>query len=542
MEFGKAISIVREILTVSNIQIKDNDYDGIIVKKLTPTNTLKEDRTTNQTHIAITGPQMDIFPYLKAEGYFEAKYNDKDDDLKKYFVTQIPAYIFKNNVDYLNDNVFGDLIDFKGENKKKILTSIVRSRRNKGSDQIEMSYKNFDSPDFILFRKLFYPGVFLIILKIKNKFEYEFYGIKPIDSIKGKSNLEDLHNTFSKLATNTLIDVTSLQIKEGKVEGLPYNRIIFGAPGTGKSFKLEKERAAFGNNYERVTFHPNYSYAQFVGTYKPVPEVVTDSDGKEVNTITYKYVPGPFMRVLVKALKSQKNYVPTPHLLLIEEINRANVSAVFGDVFQLLDRKDGVSEYTIETNEDMKNYLLRELKGKDTEYDKIRIPNNMYIWATMNSADQGVFPMDTAFKRRWDFEYIGIDEKADEIESIIVKLGKGMYEKEVSLNKLRMAINSKLSGSECRVNEDKLLGPYFLSKEVLQADDVSHHIVNNQRFIDAFKNKVLMYLFEDAARQHRSKIFTGCDHSKFSSVCSAFEEKGLEIFSEDIKSAAMKEK
>ena len=201
----------------------------------------------------------------------------------------------------------------------------------------------------------------------------------------------------------------------------PHNRIVFGAPGTGKSNRLENDKVVFGQNFERVTFHPNYSYAQFVGTYKPVPvkELV---NGVETTTITYKYVPGPFMRTYVKAIRSIKENNPKPYLLLIEEINRANVAAVFGDVFQLLDRANGQSEYEIETSEDMRAYLAQELKGKESDYERIRIPKNMYLWATMNSADQGVFPMDTAFKRRWNFEYIGINENSEGIKNWIIDM------------------------------------------------------------------------------------------------------------------------
>lgn len=125
------------------------------------------------------------------------------------------------------------------------------------------------------------------------------------------------------------------------------NLIYFGAPGTGKSYNLNQDKDEllknYPNNYERVTFHPDYSYANFVGTYKPVPEN---------SSITYKYVPGPFMRILKKALNNPNE----PYLLVIEEINRANVAAVFGDVFQLLDRnEENISEYDIATSEDMKS-------------------------------------------------------------------------------------------------------------------------------------------------------------------------------------------
>lgn len=254
------------------------------------------------------------------------------------------------------------------------------------------------------------------------------------------------------------------------------NRIVFGAPGTGKSHLLEMDSVCFGKNVERVTFHPSYSYANFVGSYKPTMTknesiVFADEEKKTVLTIlqdksktaqekydllyekfkdkdltrlpillgiytdegfktkkvdgmetdnsvernhgkalrpylnlqpknsskeiTYEYVPGPFMRIYTRAV----NHPQEKFLLLIEEINRANVAAVFGDVFQLLDRKSGVSEYPIATSEDIKAFLLNNLeclKGKmidelsDEEsrlYQEMRIPDNMFIWATMNSAD-----------------------------------------------------------------------------------------------------------------------------------------------------------
>lgn len=309
------------------------------------------------------------------------------------------------------------------------------------------------------------------------------------------------------------------------------NRIVFGAPGTGKSFELKNDCHKLmmdtAGTYERVTFHPDYSYSQFVGTYKPV----MDMDEK---SIRYDFVPGPFMRIYVDALKSGRTEAPQPHLLLIEEINRAKVAAVFGDVFQLLDRDDdGVSEYEIQASEDVRKYLASKLGGSPDNYRKIKIPNNMFIWATMNSADQGVFQMDTAFKRRWNFEYLGINENEEKIAAIgNIKLAR--TDEVINWNTLRKAINAKMSSDEFRINEDKLIGPFFLSKKIIMSDELGM-IVNQDRFVKAFKSKVIMYLYEDAVKQKKHNFFDGCDSSKYSSVCDAFDEKGIGIFGDTFK-------
>lgn len=262
------------------------------------------------------------------------------------------------------------------------------------------------------------------------------------------------------------------------------------------------------NKYERVTFHPNYSYAQFVGTYKPV------QDSADENQIKYEYIPGPFMRIYTAA-----NHNPSQNfLLLIEEINRANVAAVFGDVFQLLDRdENGNSEYPVAASEDIKKYLAKN----GIHEDELKIPSNMYIWATMNSADQGVFPMDTAFKRRWEFEYIGIDKNEDKVKDYEIPISAT---KKVNWNDLRKAINNKLI--TLGINEDKLLGPFFLSKTVLDSA-----LDKGMDFVKLFESKVLMYLFEDAAKMKAKQLFN-VDEKKFiySEVCKKFELEGLKVF------------
>lgn len=278
------------------------------------------------------------------------------------------------------------------------------------------------------------------------------------------------------------------------------------------------------NYVERVTFHPNYSYAHFVGTYKPV------QDKDDPKQIRYEYVPGPFMRTLTKAL----NNPGSKFLLIIEEINRANVAAVFGDVFQLLDRDDkGTSEYPIVASEDIKKYLKDEIKTGNIDLEQIRIPSNMYIWATMNSADQGVFPMDAAFKRRWNFEYLGIDTKANDAKGDIpIGSPNGTTDFDmINWNKFRTKLNEKLKSLDnIRVNEDKLLGPFFISQSDIKKSNTDYE--SKKQFRDKFKSKVLMYLFEDVVKMNPGNLFVcGKNNPHFSEICQTFDDKGIkELF------------
>ncbi len=370
-------------------------------------------------------------------------------------------------------------------------------------------------------------GIYISVIRKNCLYEYlEMYDNRPYlpedyveDTVSDESENQESEEAYMPLVFNTEL--------ETKYER---NRIVFGAPGTGKSYELKEDCEDLlkdtNGSYERVTFHPDYSYSQFVGTYKPV----MGADEK----IRYAFVPGPFMRVYVEALKSGRTENPQPHLLLIEEINRAKVAAVFGDVFQLLDRDDdGVSEYEIQASEDIRKYLASQLKGDPDNYQKIRIPNNMFIWSTMNSADQGVFPMDTAFKRRWNFEYLGINENEEKISGI-GKIELAGSDEPVEWNILRRAINAKMSSEQFKINEDKLMGPFFLSKKIIASDE-NGMIIDTDKFVAAFKSKVIMYLYEDAVKQGKHRFFDGCDNSKYSSVCDAFDELGMGIFGPNFK-------
>ena len=332
--------------------------------------------------------------------------------------------------------------------------------------------KKIDRPDFFLSS----------ILNVANLI-HDSTSFIAKDLTKHLGENSNLYNAFDFLKPKALTS----NIYENLVFPLdfPRNRILYGAPGTGKSYKLKQEIDHDDKSSQfRITFNPDMTYGQFVGTYKPVSK--EDKD----NPISYELVPGPFLNALREATRdksgNKKNVV-----LVIEELNRANVSAVFGDVFQLLDRDDdGNSEYGITFSTDIMKWLV-EKEIIENEEKEVKIPSNLFIWATMNSADQGVFPLDSAFKRRWTFEYVGIDNGESEIAERTIKIktigliGMNSMDIELNWNQLRKALNTYLITKG--INEDKLIGPFFLSSSEMSRPG-------------AFEGKLLLYLWEDVLR------------------------------------------
>ena len=314
--------------------------------------------------------------------------------------------------------------------------------------------------------------------------------------------------------------INSLSVsKKVKTPSLDYplQKIYFGAPGTGKSHEINM-LCAKHENY-RTTFHPDTDYASFVGSYKPITELVPrytymgaqaiavkDEEGKPIidTKISYRYVFQSFLKAYVAAWKEQMNEVPKPVFLIIEEINRGNCAQIFGDIFQLLDRNAaGFSDYPIVADDDLAKELKREFaklsivnsEGIDNLYEggkdvvgsvlngeKLLLPNNMFIWATMNTSDQSLFPIDSAFKRRWDWKYVKIKD-ADEKYKISFSNGH-----EYDWWAFVDTINKRIEGGEIQ-QEDKKLG-YFFVKAKEQSDK---KIIT----AEAFLSKVIFYLYND---------------------------------------------
>lgn len=338
---------------------------------------------------------------------------------------------------------------------------------------------------------------------------------------------------------------------EAKKVKLPSNltlqQIYYGAPGTGKSKAIKD--LTFGEDVIRTTFHPDSDYASFVGTYKPITEEVDlrdcygkkviDDDTKEVvkeERIAYKFIPQAFLEAYVEAWKklgskksekSDKSYnrihpalLDTPDIftknkaskkqyLIIEEINRGNCAQIFGDLFQLLDRNEyGFSDYPIVADKDMQKYLEKEFAGWEiTNKDEINqlygeanmvslimkgerlvLPSNLYIWATMNTSDQSLFPIDSAFKRRWDWKYVPIREGRDKETNAplnwYINTGDKQYKWWSFISKVNELIGSLTN------SEDKKLGYFFCKAKDGEID------------ADLFVSKVIFYLWNDVFKDY----------------------------------------
>lgn len=304
-------------------------------------------------------------------------------------------------------------------------------------------------------------------------------------------------------------------------DDLPHNRIFYGAPGTGKSHNLKADLEQYFPHkslYERTTFFPDYTSGMFMGAYRPTP-IYRAADGEFFEAdqkraapnlepiIDYRHVPGPFLRLLAKALRQpQHNFC-----LVIEEINRANASAVFADAFQMLDRdENGTGKYTVTLPSEAQDYLVTHGHS-----GPVAIPSNMYVWATMNSADQGVFPLDSAFKRRWSMEYLGLDEGEEFIKDWEMRLS--FLPNPIKWNTFRKAINSHLARQG--IAEDRLLGPFFVTKKDLTKSK-------------AFEDKIIQYLRDDVMRTAPSKLFGG-EAKSFGGLISAYR-RGENIFVQDV--------
>lgn len=339
------------------------------------------------------------------------------------------------------------------------------------------------------------------------------------------------------------------------------NVLLYGVPGSGKSWTIEHEYRKPDSKVVRLVFHPDYTYSDFIGQILP--------NVSDQGQVSYKFTPGPF----TTTLRDAYNNPTVEYILIIEEINRGNAPAIFGEVFQLLDRKAeikdnddgfpiGTSEYGI-INKD----IAREMYGESRIGDEIRIPSNLSIIGTMNTSDQNVFTLDTAFQRRWDMRLI--ENNFDNVEpsfanAVILDTGVTWKDFCTEINK-----NVIGNGVYMATSEDKRLGAYFVHLKDLQFDErmgdlnsgeydtlrkkeVSGNLSDDEKLRlseirDAMKQnrkfpeKVIKYLWDDAFKFNRESVFESTEYQSLEQVIRAFlYANGFErfkVFKENIRSA-----
>lgn len=338
------------------------------------------------------------------------------------------------------------------------------------------------------------------------------------------------------------------------------NVLLYGVPGSGKSWTIEHEYCKPDSVVERLVFYPDYTYSDFIGQILPV---VSD-DGQ----VSYRFTPGPFTNIMREAYNNPKK----EYVLIIEEINRGNAPAIFGEVFQLLDRKVeirdtddngypiGTSEYGI-TNMN----IAEEMYGKDRKMEKVYIPSNLSIIGTMNTSDQNVFTLDTAFQRRWNMRLIEND--FTNVDSSLANAE--ILDTTVTWESFCNEINRIVIGNSTRMSsaEDKRLGAYFINPRDLKYNGAMGNLTEYDVLIrkenrgtlteaekaqiaiirDAmrqnrkFPEKVIKYLWDDAFKFNRETIFNVAEYQSLEQVIRAFMyEKGsnrFKIFKESVRDA-----
>lgn len=339
----------------------------------------------------------------------------------------------------------------------------------------------------------------LLFRNLKDKYNFTVPQLGS-SSIDNKDLIEYIEKAFGN-NINIKEDNELIVDDVNRVQGA-FNKIYYGVPGSGKSHKVDENFKNEDFVKERTTFHPEYTNSDFVGQIIPV---VNDN-----NSVDYVFHPGAFTIQLEYALRHKDKQV----CLIIEEINRGNASAIFGDIFQLLDRnKNGRSKYEIYNGP-----ILDYLKKQGLKVDKVYIPSNMWIVATMNTSDQNVFTLDTAFKRRWKMEYIknifANNPESDELRNKVI-LNSEKYPN-ITWEKFVKKINNHIIADTSGINaEDKQLGMYFVSIEE----------INNPK---EFGEKILSYLWEDVAKINTSYWFGAI--SSYDELLEAYNSNYLDVF------------
>lgn len=507
-EYENYRSVLKSTLSyVEDSSFSWDDVVGFLVIKLSNTDCLKTNKNrsvSNATQIQLTSrrdadgdvrPTEDFFPTLTLNTTF------------KSWRISVPTRISLKNTSSLEGT------EFEGDSHWRMDCIQIRRRLlngENGNPALHICYGDDLKP----LRELLGVNDYLVIVKRKSDAVYEAFGVKSdVDLGNGKGMYLQPETSRDKDSTVfAFADLTEARVCGGR------NVLLYGVPGCGKSYMIKHTYCKDAHGIERVVFHPDYTYGDFVGQILPI----TDEEGK----IKYEFSPGPFTRILRQAIDN-----PTKkYCLVIEEINRGNAPAIFGDIFQLLDRDDiGNSAYEI-TNTD----VAEKVYGEDST-GKVTLPPNLFILATMNTSDQNVFTLDTAFQRRWNMRMVENDVSKTSIAK------KKILDTSITWAQFNDRINSLILSKNVGMasSEDKRLGAYFVTENDLylytSEDGISEEEADDRN--RNFPEKVLKYLWDDAFKFTRDEVFKS-EHDSLEKLIKAFEsakgDKRFGIFVDDI--------
>lgn len=376
-------------------------------------------------------------------------------------------------------------------------------------------------------------------------------GASVVDIVKASNVSDSYHTEVSKgiriyesilkneygIRFADVPEIVQCDFDYSTAQGNGMNKIFYGVPGCGKSYYIEhdilgkdKETKKYTGDYKkdniiRTTFYQDYSNTDFVGQI--LPKIVKGANGGK-DTVEYIFNPGPFTLALIRAINNPTEKVA----LIIEEINRGNAPAIFGDIFQLLDRDDdSISEYGIK-NVGIIDYLndyefTVDGEKKRYTFSEIKIPGNMDIFATMNTSDQNVYTLDTAFTRRWSKERMPNDFNGNEIKDMLVP-GMYKYTWKEFVDTINGRIQDKLD--DLQVNEDKQVGAFFVKKADLLPKDTTSDDAEKAK---AFAYKVIEYLWDDVSKLDHSVIFNP-SYNTFEKLVDGYVKNGVAVFNSGI--------
>jgi hypothetical protein len=368
-------------------------------------------------------------------------------------------------------------------------------------------------------------------ISVKNQDELHFNAIVVDNSPRIYADSAERKTEWERLVKKSRVEEFSItQIEIGR------NLIYFGPPGTGKSHRANEEIDRLGADSTKILFHPDYTYGDFFGNYKPVVgsdlssmnfKNLEGQEGLSMPVNYFEFIAGPFMKAIVNSLL----YPSRPHYLLIDEINRGDCSAIFGDLFQLLDRdSDGSSKYSVELRPEAVKWLDGKVYNWGQENNgQLKIPKNLTILGTMNTSDQNLYPMDTAFKRRWEWSSCSVENEYYNLPAeTYLKIREQEYNWIQLIKNLNNFITSRSNGME-----DKQIGPWFIKPAA----------TDNSINVDSFSNKLLFYLWHDVFKDDQDAESCpllcfdekGNEINTFGMLQSLFTQKGLEaIFKPEI--------